>query len=86
MDTEKTDVKDWNGVELWLAELIEQKKADAKRWFIIAMVLLAALVLTNGYWIYTFSTYEYVQQFSDGINSINTGTQGDIINEPGGEN
>ena len=81
----ETNNNDSNGVDLWLAELIEQKKADAKRWFVIAMVLLFALVATNSFWIYTFSTYDFITQYSDGINSINTGNQGDVINEPNGD-
>lgn len=51
-------------------------------WFIAFVVTLAALVGTNAYWIYVFQSYEYVQQYSSGINNINSGTQGDVLNEP----
>lgn len=78
MDEKATDVKDWNGVELWMAELIEQKKADAERWFIAFIIAMVALVGTNTYWIYQFTSYEYVSQDGSGTNNINTGNQEDI--------
>lgn len=75
---------DWSGMEQWLTELIQQAKANAKRWFVIWLVTFFALVGTNAAWIYVFQSYEYVKQYSDGINSINSGTPGDIVNEPNG--
>lgn len=77
-EKQNNEARDWNGLEMWLAELIEQKKAEAKKWFIIAIISIAALVATNGYWIYQFTSYEYVSQDGSGINSINTGYQEDI--------
>lgn len=69
----------------WKMEVIEQAKRSARYWFIVFLVTLAALVGTNAYWIYTFSNYEYVSQDGEGINNINSGTQGDLVNEPEGE-
>lgn len=86
---EKTqpDKLTWKGFEKFLAtEVIEQGKKNAKRWFIAWIVTLFALIGTNIYWIYVFNSYEYVEQYSDGVNSINSGTQGDIVNEPASEN
>lgn len=77
--------EDWGNAEKWLAELIQQSRTNAKRWFVAWVVTLVALIGTNAYWIYVFQSYEYVSQCSDGINSINSGTQGDIVNEPKGE-
>ncbi len=77
--------EDWGNAEKWLAELIQQSRTNAKRWFVAWVVTLVALIGTNAYWIYVFQSYEYVSQYSDGINSINSGTQGDIVNEPKGE-
>lgn len=80
METENKE-KDWNGVELWLAELIEQKKTDAKRWFIAFIITMAALICTNAYWIHVFQSYDYVTQDSSGLNNFNKGTQGNVLNE-----
>lgn len=87
MDEKKNiDLNDWSNAEKWLAELIQQSRTNAKRWFVAWVVTLVALIGTNAYWIYVFQSYEYVSQYSDGINSINSGTQGDIVNESKGEN
>lgn len=61
---------------------VEQAKHNARRWFIAWLVTLAALVGTNAAWLYTWQTYEYVSQDGNGINTINTGNQGDVTNEP----
>lgn len=77
----------WNDVENYFAtQVIEQAKTTAKRWFIAWLITMMALVLTNGIWIYVFNSYEYVYQDSEGMNNINTGSQGDVIDESGGEN
>ena len=77
----------WNGVENYFAtQVIEQAKTTAKRWFIAWMITLAALFVTNGIWIYVFNSYEYVYQDSEGMNNINTGSQGDVIDESVDEN
>lgn len=86
MDEEKKEPT-WEGFEKFFAtEVIEQSKTQAKRWFIAWIVTLAALIGTNAYWIYVFNSYEYVDQYGDGINNVNSGTQGDMTNEPNGEN
>lgn len=77
----------WEGFEKFFAtEVIEQSKKNAKRWFIAWAVTLAALIATNTYWIYVFNSYEYVDQYGDGVNNVNSGSQGDVANEPEGEN
>lgn len=81
MDEKKvTENKDWSNAEKWLAEMIEQTRANAKRWFIVFLVTLAALIATNAYWIYVFQSYDYVTQDGSGLNNYNTGNQGDILN------
>lgn len=72
----------WDGVEKYAVEVIEQARKQADRWFVAWFITLAALVGTNAAWIYVFQSYEYVQQYSDGVNNINSGSQGDVINEP----
>lgn len=87
-ETKKPEVseKTWEGFEKYFAtEVIEQSKRNAKRWFIAWIITLAALVATNTYWIYVFNSYEYVDQYGDGVNNVNSGEQGDIINEPTSE-
>lgn len=76
----------WTNAENLAVEVINQAKHQAKMWFIAFVLTLAALVGTNAYWIYVFQSYEYVQQYSNGINNINSGTQGDILNEPESQN
>lgn len=77
----------WNDVENCFAtQVIEQAKTTAKRWFIAWLITLAALFVTNGIWIYVFNSYEYVYQDSDGMNNINTGSQGDVIDGTTDEN
>lgn len=87
-DTKKpeTEEKTWEGFEKFFAtEVVEQSKRSAKRWFIAFVITLSAFFATNAYWIYVFNTYEYVDQYGDGVNSVNNGTQGDIVNEPASE-
>lgn len=77
----------WNDVENYFAtQVIEQAKTTAKRWFIAWLITLMALVVTNGIWIYVFNSYEYVYQDSEGMNNINTGDQGDVIDGTADEN
>ena len=82
MDKEKlnTEIKDWSNAESWLAELVEQTRVSAKRWFIISMILLAALVITNLFWIYEMNSYEYIYQNSSGQNNYNKNVNGDVEN------
>lgn len=69
----------WADQEKWLStELVEQSKSNTKRWFIAWVVTLAALIVTNAYWIHQFTSYEYVSQDGTGINSINTGNQENV--------
>ena len=73
MENKKIDNMSW-----WLEEMVEQSKANAKRWFIAWIITLAALICTNAYWIYQFTSYEYVSQNGSGVNSINTGQQEEV--------
>lgn len=75
----------WSNADKWVVELIEQKKADAKRWFIISMFLLAAFVVTNAYWIHAQNSYEYVYQDGSGQNNYNNNIGGDVHNVAAGE-
>lgn len=71
----------WDGLEQFLAtHVIQQAKSDAKRWFIAFLIALSAFVGTNAAWIHAWQSYEYVSQDGDGINNINAGSQGDVLN------
>lgn len=73
-------------LETLASSVVDQAKHQAKMWFIAFILTLAALVGTNGYWIYQFTSYEYVSQDGTGINSINTGNQEDLHIESEDEN
>lgn len=73
MEEKNSENKSW-----WMMEMVEQCKTNAKRWFIAWIITLLALIGTNIYWIYQFTSYEYVSQNGSGINSINTGQQEEV--------
>ena len=77
---EDNKIKDWSGAEKWLAELIENARANAKRWFVAWLITLAALIITNVYWIYVMNSYEYVYQDGSGQNNYNNNVDGDVSN------
>lgn len=57
--------------------------------FICAGLLVAHLVNTNQKnnerWIELFESYDYMSQDGEGVNNINMGAQGNVINEPDAE-
>lgn len=72
----------------------------AKRGYIFVAVAYATLVIVMGLvivyqintnqrnnekWIDLFQSYDYMSQDGEGVNNINMGAQGDIINEPDAE-
>ena len=72
----------WNDAENLVTEVIRNNQKQAKRWFIAFLLSLAALVVTNTYWIYVFNSYEYVSQDGEGYNYYNSDVEGDITNGP----
>lgn len=88
----ETNNKNWNQPGTWAEELVEQAKKQAKHWLVawivtmvLLLIMLGCLVGTNIYWLDVFQSYEYVSQDGDGINNVNSGTQGDLINGPESE-
>lgn len=74
-------------------ELIEQSKGQAKHarvlTYIIAGLLVFSVIGNIGqaiYSLYTWQSYEYVSQDGEGINNINSGSQGDLMNGTESEN
>ena len=92
MDTNRDNAprfNSWDDIKDFLKETIKDKDSlatetiahmakNAKRWLIAFLVTLAAFVGTNVFWIYQFTSYEYVSQDGEGVNSINTGQQEDV--------
>ena len=70
----------WESAGNIVTELVNDMKAQSKRWFIAFIVSLAALVGTNLYWIYQWNSYDYVSQDGDGYNYYNSDVDGDISN------
>ena len=84
----ETNNKDWNQPGTWAEELVEQAKADEKKWFWVWVVTMGLLLITlgflvgtNKYWIDVFQSYDIVTQDGSGLNNYNTGNQGDVLNE-----
>ena len=59
-----------------------------KRLIIIIAILIFMLFATNMVWLYAWNSYDMVSygQDGEGFNNLNTGEQGDVINEPTIEN
>lgn len=81
------------------AVLYHVQKA-ARQGYIFAAVAFTALVIVMGLvivhqmntnqrnnekWIDLFQSYDYMSQDGEGVNNINMGAQGDVINEPNAE-
>lgn len=56
-----------------------------KRLWIVLIVAIALLAITNIAWLYYESQFETIsyQQDGEGLNNINTGTQGDVYGSDG---
>lgn len=68
----------------------------SKRWIIFASIAFAALAALLAYqmglkqqsdreWKELFNSYDYISQDGEGINNINSGEQGDLLNGAEGE-
>ena len=65
-----------------------RNERTVKRLIIALVITVVLLFSSNMAWLYyesLFDSYSYDQD-GDGINSINTGNQGDLDNEPTSEN
>jgi hypothetical protein len=55
---------------------------EQKRYWVLIIILILALLVSNMAWLIyenQFDTYSY-EQDGNGVNNINTGMQGDVIN------
>ena len=77
MEEKKTT---WNDAEKLVSEVLKDNQKQAKRWFVAFVITIAALIGTNAYWIYQWSSYDYVSQDGEGYNYFNSNIDGDISN------
>lgn len=77
MEEKKTK---WNDAEKLVSEVLKDNQKQAKRWFVAFVITMAALIGTNAYWIYQWSSYDYVSQDGEGYNYFNSNIDGDISN------
>lgn len=77
MEEKKTT---WNDAEKLVSEVMKDNQKQAKRWFVAFVITMAALIGTNAYWIYQWSSYDYVSQDGEGYNYFNSNIDGDISN------
>lgn len=74
-------------------DVLKEVQRTSRQWIIFAAVAFtvigAALIYqmtlnqqNNKRWIELFSSYDYVSQDGEGLNNINTGSQGDLSNIP----
>jgi hypothetical protein len=67
---------------------VSRQERQIKRMWIALIVLIVALFLTNMVWIGYESQFETIsyEQDGDGLNNVNLGEQGDLINGTESEN
>lgn len=64
--------------------IVSRQERTIKRLVIALIITISLMFVTNCIWIYYEMQYETVtyNQDGEGINNVNTGTQGDVDNEP----
>ena len=64
--------------------LVSEVLADAdkkdKRKSVLILVLILGLIISNAYWLYQWSSYDYISQDGEGYNYYNSDVEGDILN------
>lgn len=67
---------------------VSRQERQIKRMWVALIVLIVALFLTNMAWIGYESQFETIsyEQDGDGVNNVNLGQQGDVINGAESEN
>jgi hypothetical protein len=64
--------------------IVSRQERTIKRLVIALIIAISLMFVTNCIWIYYETQFETVtyNQDGEGINNVNTGTQGDVDNEP----
>ena len=81
--------KEYKDVPYIVFESSEVKsERTIKRLIYVVVLLIVLLFVSNTIWVYNWSTYDTVSlnQDGEGLNNVNTGTQGDLDNEPKSDN
>lgn len=89
---DNTGTKEFAEVQIiWqdiVSDAMKDKERANKRIFIVTIVLIIVLLVTNAYWIWTFNQYDYasvtVEAMQDG-DGINMAGGGNIIYGPEGQ-
>lgn len=91
MDEKNIDIKEPLTVPyiVWESDRARSERIAAKLIGVI-ILLVVCLVGSNAFWVYEWTQYDYLsedvtttyEQDGEGLNNINTGTQGDVLNEP----
>lgn len=68
------------------SEMARAERREKRLWIVI-IILISALFLSNIGWLIYESQFEtyYYEQDGDGINNVNSGEQGDVLYEPEGQ-
>ena len=64
--------------------IVSRQERIIKRLIVALIITISLMFVTNCIWIYYEMQFETVtyNQDGEGINNVNTGTQGDVDNEP----
>ena len=92
MDKEGKKPENWTEVYQKIADrqmeradrLVSEVLSDAdkkdKRKSVLILVLILGLIISNAYWLYQWSSYDYISQDGEGYNYYNSDVEGDILN------
>lgn len=92
MEKEGKKPKNWTEVYQKIADrqmeradrLVSEVLSDAdkkdKRKSVLILVLIFGLIISNAYWLYQWSSYDYISQDGEGYNYYNSDVEGDILN------
>ena len=63
-----------------VSEVLSDADKKDKRKSVLILVLIFGLIISNAYWLYQWSSYDYISQDGEGYNYYNSDVEGDILN------
>lgn len=63
-----------------VSEVLSDADKKDKRKSVLILVLIFGLIISNAYWLYQWSSYDYISQDGEGYNYHNSDVEGDILN------
>lgn len=63
-----------------VSEVLSDADKKDKRKSVLILVLILGLIISNAYWLYQWSSYDYISQDGEGYNYYNSDVEGDILN------